>query len=54
MSVLQVKHTFVDSIFGGVFVSTVMCEECSKPSQIFEPFLDISLPVTEEKVSACN
>ena len=46
----QVKHTFVDSVFGGVFISTVQCEECNIPSQILEPFLDISLPVTEEKV----
>lgn len=46
----QVKHTFVDSVFGGLFISTVQCEECKMPSQIFEPFLDVSLPVTEEKV----
>ena len=22
------KHTFVDSVFGGYFISTVLCEEC--------------------------
>ena len=46
----QVKHTFVDSVFGGAFISTVQCEVCNVPSQILEPYLDISLPVTEEKV----
>ncbi|XP_050390725.2 ubiquitin carboxyl-terminal hydrolase 45 [Patella vulgata] len=45
----QGKHTFIDSLFGGQLVSTVMCEECKHVSQIFEPFLDLSLPVTEEK-----
>jgi ubiquitin carboxyl-terminal hydrolase 16/45 len=46
----QAKHTFVDSVFGGHLISTVQCEECREISQIFEPFLDLSLPVTEEKV----
>ncbi|ESO89287.1 hypothetical protein LOTGIDRAFT_229162 [Lottia gigantea] len=50
----QVKHTFIDSLFGGQLVSTVMCEECKHISQIFEPFLDLSLPVTEEKPSRPN
>ncbi len=46
----QVKHTSVDSLFGGFFISTVLCETCKTPSQILEPFLDISVPVLEEKV----
>lgn len=50
----QVKHTFVDSVFGGYFISTVLCEECHVPSQIFEPFLDISLPILEEKPTRPN
>ncbi|XP_046359511.2 ubiquitin carboxyl-terminal hydrolase 45-like isoform X2 [Haliotis rufescens] len=50
----QVKHTFLDSVFGGQLVSTVMCEECKHVSQIFEPFLDLSLPVTEEKPQRPN
>lgn len=45
----QAKHTFVDSIFGGHFISTVVCQACDTHHQIFEPFLDISLPVIEEK-----
>ena len=27
-----VKHTFVDSIFGGYSISTVLCEECKHVS----------------------
>ncbi|XP_033741487.1 ubiquitin carboxyl-terminal hydrolase 45-like [Pecten maximus] len=50
----QGKHTFVDSVFGGNLISTVICEECSYISQIFEPFLDISLPITEEKPQRPN
>lgn len=49
-----VKHTFVDKLFGGCFISTVLCEECETPSQILEPFLDISLPVMEEKAHRPN
>lgn len=50
----QGKHTFVDSVFGGNLISTVICEECSFISQIFEPFLDISIPITEEKPQRPN
>ncbi|KAK7491576.1 hypothetical protein BaRGS_00017215 [Batillaria attramentaria] len=50
----RVKYTFLDSLFGGQLVSTVMCEECKHISQIFEPFLDLSLPVTEEKPQRPN
>ncbi|XP_060077798.1 ubiquitin carboxyl-terminal hydrolase 16-like [Ylistrum balloti] len=50
----QGKHTFVDAVFGGSLISTVICEECSYISQIFEPFLDISLPITEEKPQRPN
>ncbi|PVD29251.1 hypothetical protein C0Q70_11848 [Pomacea canaliculata] len=50
----QVKFTFLDSLFGGRLVSTITCEECSQISQIFEPFLDLSLPVTEEKPQRPN
>ncbi|KAL3847257.1 hypothetical protein ACJMK2_018178 [Sinanodonta woodiana] len=45
----QVNYTFVDALFGGCLVSTVMCEECHYISQTVEPFQDLSLPVQEEK-----
>ncbi|XP_059175697.1 ubiquitin carboxyl-terminal hydrolase 45-like isoform X2 [Physella acuta] len=50
----QVKHTFLDSLFGGQLVSTIKCEECKSVSQICEAFLDISLPVMEEKPQRPN
>ncbi|GFU31062.1 ubiquitin carboxyl-terminal hydrolase 45 [Nephila pilipes] len=43
------SHTFVDKIFGGLLISTVLCEECKMSSQVFEPFMDMSLPLFEEK-----
>ncbi|XP_064615598.1 ubiquitin carboxyl-terminal hydrolase 16-like [Liolophura sinensis] len=45
----QAKVTFVDQVFGGQLISTVVCGECNYVSQIFEPFLDLSLSITEEK-----
>jgi len=50
----QVKHTFLDSLFGGQLVSTVRCEECKNASQVYESFLDLSLPVMEEKPQRPN
>ncbi|XP_013789773.2 ubiquitin carboxyl-terminal hydrolase 16-like isoform X1 [Limulus polyphemus] len=45
----QASHTLVDMIFGGQLLSTVLCEECHMSSQVFEQFMDLSLPVSEEK-----
>ncbi|XP_052809914.1 ubiquitin carboxyl-terminal hydrolase 45-like isoform X2 [Mya arenaria] len=50
----DIKHTFVECLFGGQLISTVVCEECKYISQILEPFLDLSLPVTEEKPQRPN
>ncbi|XP_054707621.1 ubiquitin carboxyl-terminal hydrolase 16-like isoform X2 [Uloborus diversus] len=44
-------HTIVERIFGGLLVSTVLCEECNAVSQVVEPFMDLSLPLFEEKPS---
>ncbi|KAL2463350.1 Ubiquitin carboxyl-terminal hydrolase 2 [Forsythia ovata] len=41
--------TFVDAIFGGKLSSTVSCLECGHSSTIYEPFLDLSLPVPTKK-----
>ncbi|CAN6462725.1 unnamed protein product [Victoria cruziana] len=38
-------ETFVDRIFGGQLSSTVSCLECGHSSVVYEPFLDLSLPV---------
>lgn len=43
--------TFVDVIFGGQLSSTVSCLECGHSSTIYEPFLDLSLPVPTKKPS---
>jgi ubiquitin C-terminal hydrolase len=41
--------TFVDDIFGAKLVSSVICDCCKHISTRLEDFLDISLPVSEEK-----
>ncbi|KAL5848572.1 hypothetical protein ACOSQ4_006585 [Xanthoceras sorbifolium] len=41
--------TFVDSVFGGQISSTVCCVECGHSSTVYEPFLDLSLPVPTKK-----
>lgn len=41
--------TFVDVVFGGQLSSTVRCLECGHSSTIYEPFLDLSLPVPTKK-----
>lgn len=37
--------TFVESIFGGQLISTIICSECNTVSTTTEPILDISLPI---------
>ncbi|XP_054425730.1 ubiquitin carboxyl-terminal hydrolase 45 [Pteronotus mesoamericanus] len=44
-----VKMNFIDQIFIGELTSTVMCEECAKISTVKDPFIDISLPIIEER-----
>ncbi|XP_074166327.1 ubiquitin carboxyl-terminal hydrolase 45 isoform X3 [Sminthopsis crassicaudata] len=46
-----VKMNFIDRIFVGELTSTVMCEECENISAMKEPFIDLSLPIIEERVS---
>ncbi|RVW12760.1 Ubiquitin carboxyl-terminal hydrolase 2 [Vitis vinifera] len=41
--------TFVDTMFGGQISSTVCCVECGHSSTVYEPFLDLSLPVPTKK-----
>lgn len=42
-------YTIIDKIFGGHLVSTIVCEQCHNSSQIYEPFLDLSLPLVDQK-----
>ncbi|XP_066110528.1 ubiquitin carboxyl-terminal hydrolase 45 isoform X2 [Saccopteryx bilineata] len=44
-----VKMNFIDQIFIGELTSTVMCEECANISTVKDPFIDISLPIIEER-----
>lgn len=41
--------TFVDAIFGGQLSSTVSCLECGHTSTVYEPFLDLSLPLPTKR-----
>ncbi|KAB1275267.1 Ubiquitin carboxyl-terminal hydrolase 45 [Camelus dromedarius] len=49
-----VKMNFIDRIFIGELTSTVMCEECANISMVKDPFIDISLPIIEERVRRKN
>lgn len=46
-----VKMNFVDRIFVGELTNTIMCEECEHISTVKEAFIDISLPIIEERTS---
>ncbi|XP_048453465.1 ubiquitin carboxyl-terminal hydrolase 45 isoform X2 [Rhincodon typus] len=46
-----VKMNFIDQIFVGELVSTIMCEECSHISTVKEQFIDLSLPIVEERAA---
>ncbi|PWA87045.1 Peptidase C19, ubiquitin carboxyl-terminal hydrolase 2 [Artemisia annua] len=48
----SLKHasTFVDNIFGGQISSTVSCLECGHASVVYEPYLDLSLPLPTKRV----
>ncbi|CAG0884372.1 unnamed protein product [Darwinula stevensoni] len=46
----QAKDTLVEWIFGGVFLNVITCETCHEPSLHVERFMDVSLPVVEERV----
>lgn len=37
--------TLVDSVFGGVLISRVVCGTCQHASVSYEPFLDLSVPI---------
>ncbi|XP_029301737.1 ubiquitin carboxyl-terminal hydrolase 16 [Cottoperca gobio] len=39
---------FVDYVFGGETISTIMCQQCKTVSVVTEMFLDLSLPVSDE------
>ncbi|CAH8264522.1 unnamed protein product [Arabidopsis lyrata] len=44
------KPTLIDSVFGGEISSTVSCLACGHFSKVYEPFLDLSLPIPSKKL----
>uniref|UniRef100_A0A1J3IQ99 Ubiquitin carboxyl-terminal hydrolase n=1 Tax=Noccaea caerulescens TaxID=107243 RepID=A0A1J3IQ99_NOCCA len=46
---LEAKSTLIESVFGGETSSIVSCMECGHSSKVYEPFLDLSLPVPFKK-----
>ncbi|KAF8391995.1 hypothetical protein HHK36_022335 [Tetracentron sinense] len=46
--------TFVEATFGGQLSSSVSCVECGHSSIVYEPFLDLSLPVPTKKPPSKN
>lgn len=42
---LQVCHTVVDHVFGGVLVSRVQCQQCGQVSSTFDSMNDLSVEV---------
>ena len=42
------NFTVIDTLFGGYCISSLKCQDCHFTSQIFEPFFDLSLPISEE------
>lgn len=41
------EYSVINNIFGGINVNNIHCNNCKHTDNIFEPFLDISLPITE-------
>ncbi|KAL5171303.1 Ubiquitin carboxyl-terminal hydrolase 2 [Glycine soja] len=48
------SNTLVDALFGGQISSTVCCIECGHFSTVYEPFLDLSVPVPTKKPPPCK
>lgn len=40
-----------DQVFKGQLLSVVQCQTCGHKSEVTESFLDLSLPITADKVS---
>lgn len=53
-SVHRKGETFVEQMFGGQLSSTVSCCECGHSSVVYEPFLDLSLPIPSKQPSRKN
>ena len=45
----ETNHCLLDKIFSGQLVSMIVCEVCHHSSVNYEQFLDLSLPITDNK-----
>lgn len=45
----RVEKSPVRDLFGGMYRSTVTCEECHSESTVYEPFVTLPLPVPERE-----
>lgn len=46
------NNSVIDDIFGGLLQSTVVCSACQHPSNCFDKFLDLSIPIPSR--SGCS
>jgi len=49
-NVQKEQPCFVDAVFGGQICSSVSCLECGHTSVVYEPYLDLSLPLPAKKM----
>ncbi|KRX08355.1 hypothetical protein PPERSA_03349 [Pseudocohnilembus persalinus] len=45
---IKFNNSIVDAIFAGQLTSQITCKQCQNLSYTFDPFLDISLPITKD------
>jgi hypothetical protein len=45
---LKLNDSVITDIFGGLLQSTVQCSHCHHKSYTFDPFLDLSVPISKE------
>jgi ubiquitin carboxyl-terminal hydrolase 16/45 len=43
------SYTFIDQLFGGHLLSSIVCTKCDHCTHKVEPFLDLSLPIIADK-----
>ncbi len=48
------SYTFIDQLFGGHLLSSILCTKCDHCTHKVEPFLDLSLPITVDKHTDFN
>ena len=49
----QNYRSIFDALFGGLYESQVECKRCGHKSLTYDPFLDISLPISNKSLEGC-